>query len=87
MSKRAQESTAEEGLAVAKPRPTNLVSRNLLSVKKDPPEDLGDSNSPENQKLDQSCFSSSGKKLTRNINQNPTMYAPERQHQETGTER
>ena len=44
------------------------VSRNLASVKKDPPEDLDDSNSPGNQKLDQSCVSSSGKKLTRNIN-------------------
>ena len=33
MSKRFQESTAKEGLAVAKPRPMSLVSRNLLSAK------------------------------------------------------
>ena len=68
MSRKTWESTAEEGSAVAKPKPTNLVSRNLASVKKDLPEDLDDSNSPGNQKLDQSCVSSSGKILTRNIN-------------------
>ena len=34
MSKRAQESKAKEGPAVAKPRPMSLVSRNLLSAKK-----------------------------------------------------
>ena len=57
MSKRAQESTPIEGVAVAKPRPMNLVSRNLLSVKKNSQEDVGDSNSPGNQELDQSlCF-------------------------------
>ena len=39
VSKRAQESTAKEGSAVAKPRPMSLVSRNLLSVKKTPPLD------------------------------------------------
>ena len=33
MSKRFQESTAKEGLAVAKPRPMSLVSTNLLSAK------------------------------------------------------
>ena len=33
MSKGAQESTSKEGSAVAKPRPMNLVSRNLLSAK------------------------------------------------------
>ena len=33
MSKRFQESTAKEGLAVVKPRPMSLVSRNLLSAK------------------------------------------------------
>ena len=34
MSKRAQESTAKESSAGAKPRPMNVVSRNLLSAKK-----------------------------------------------------
>ena len=40
---------------VAKPRPMNLVSRNLLSAKKDPPHDLSDPNSLETQERDQSC--------------------------------
>ena len=47
MSKRAQESTSKAGSAVAKPKPMNLVSRNLLSAKKKPPQDSSDSNSPE----------------------------------------
>ena len=47
ISKRVQESTLKEGSAVAKPRPMNLVSENLLSAKKDPPQDLGDPNSLE----------------------------------------
>ena len=34
MSKRAHESSSKEGSAVAKPRPMNLVSRNLVSAKK-----------------------------------------------------
>ena len=70
MSKRAQESTAKEGSAVAKPRPMNLVSKNLRSMKKDPPQGSSAANSPGKQKLDQSCVSSSGRKLTRNVNQN-----------------
>ena len=57
MSKRAQESTSKEGSAVAKPRPLNLVSRNLLSAKKDPPQDSSDPNSSENHELGQSCVS------------------------------
>ena len=55
MFKRAQESTSKEGSAVAKPRPMKLVSRNLLSAKRNPPQDVSDSNSPENEELDQSC--------------------------------
>ena len=55
MSKRAQESISKEGLAVAKPRPMNWVSRNLLTAKKDPPQDSSDPNSLGNQELDQSC--------------------------------
>ena len=54
-----------EGSAVAKSRPMNLVSRILLTAKKDPPQDSSDPNSIRNQKLDQSCVSSSGRKLTR----------------------
>ena len=83
MSKRAQESTCKEGSAVAKPRPMKLVSRNLLGAKKDPPQDSSDPNSPVNRELDQSCVSSSGRKLTRNINPNPTTYSQERQQDDT----
>ena len=81
-SKRAQECTSKEGTAVAKPRPVNLVSRYLLSAKKDPPQDLSDPNSLVNQEFDQSCVSS-GRKLTRNINPNPIMYSQERQQDDT----
>ena len=49
VSKGTQESISEEASAVAKPRPMNLVSRNLLSAKKNPPQDSSDSNSPGNQ--------------------------------------
>ena len=72
-SKRAQESTSKEGSAVAKPRPMNLVSRNFLSAKKNLPQDSSDSNSSGNQELDQSCVSSSVRKLTRNINPSPIL--------------
>ena len=83
MSKRAQQSISKEGSAVAKPRPMNLVLRNLLSAKENPPQDSSDSNSPGNQELDQSGVSSSGRKLTRNINQNPTSYSQQRQQDDT----
>ena len=57
MSKRAQESTSEEGSAVAKPRPMNLVSRNLLSGMKTPPQDSSASNSSVNQEFgSELCF-------------------------------
>ena len=78
MSKRAQESTSKDGSAVAKPGPMNLVSRNLLSAKKTPPQDSSASNSPENQELDQSYVSSSVRKLVRNNIQDPTAYSQER---------
>ena len=83
MSKRAQESTSKEGSAVAKPRPMILVSRNLLSAKKDPLQDSSDRNSPGNHELGQSCVSSRDGKLTRNINPNPTMHSQERQQDDT----
>ena len=62
---------------VAKPRPMNLVSRNLPSA------DSSDPNFLVNQEADQSCVSSSGRKLTRNINQNTTMYSQEKQQDDT----
>ena len=67
MFKKAQESTSIE-----ESRPMNLVSRNLLRAKKDPPQDS----------TDQSCISSRDRKLTRNIN-HPTMYSQERQQDDT----
>ena len=65
VSKRSQEISAEEGSAVAKPRPMSLVSRNLFSAKRTPPQDSSVSNSMENQELDQSSVSSSTRKLVR----------------------
>ena len=38
---------------------------------------------PGHQEMDQSCVSSSGRKPTRNINPNPTMYSQERQQDDT----
>ena len=63
MSKRGQESMAKEASAVVKPRPMNLVSRNLLSTKKTLAQDSSASNSAGNQELDQSCVSPSVRKL------------------------
>ena len=60
MSKRAQESTAKEDSAVAKPRPMSLVSRKLLSAKKNP---LRDSSASNSLVVDQSYVSQSARKL------------------------
>ena len=83
MSKRAQESTAEGSSVVAKRRPMSLVSRNLPSAKKTPPQDSSATNSPENQELDQSYVSSSVRKLVRNNNQDPTAYSQQRWQDDT----
>ena len=83
MSKRAQESTSKEGSAMAMPRAMNLVSRNLLSARMDPPQDVSDSDSPANPELEHGGVSSRGRKLTQNTNQNPTMYSQERQQDDT----
>ena len=83
MSKRAQESTSEEGSAVAKPRPTSFVSRNLLSAKKSLSQDSSASNSPGNQEFDQSYVSSSVRKLVRNNNQDQTAYSQVRRQDDT----
>ena len=46
-----------EGSAVAKPRPMNLVSRNLLIAKKDPPQDSSDPNSYKESRIgSELCF-------------------------------
>ena len=79
----AQESTAKEGSAVAKPRPMNLVSRNFLSAKKNPPQDSSDSNSPENQEFDQSSVSSSGRKRETSTQTQQWMYSQERQQDDS----
>ena len=83
MSKRAQESTSKEGSAVAKPRPMNLLSRNLLSAKKTPPQDSSAPNSRENQELNQSYVPPSARKLIRNSNQDPTAFSQERRQDDT----
>ena len=83
MAKRAQESTSKEGSAMAKSRPVNLVSRNLLSARMDLPQDVSDSNSPVNSELEHGGVSSRGRKLKQNTNQNPTMYCQERQQDDT----
>ena len=44
VSKRGQEGSSREGSAMAKPRPMNLVSYNLLSSKKNSLQDVSDSN-------------------------------------------
>ena len=77
MSKRAQENTAKEGSAVAKPGPMSLVSRNLT------PQDSSATNSPGNQELDQSYVSLFVRKLVRNNNQDPTAYSQERRQDDT----
>ena len=74
---------SKEGSAVAKPRPMSLVSRNLLSAKKTPPQDSSASSSPGNQELDQSSVSSSGRKLMRDNNQVPTAHSQERRQDDT----
>ena len=81
MSRRAQESISKEVSAVAKPRPMNLVSRNIPSAKSNLPQGSGDSNSPGNEELDESYDSSSVRKLTRYIN--PTVYSQEMQQDDT----
>ena len=58
MSKRTQESTSNKDSAVSKPKTMKLVPRNLLSAMQNLPQDSSDSNSLENQELDQSCVSS-----------------------------
>ena len=64
-------------------RRMNLVSRNFLSTRKTLPKDSSDSITPRNQEFDQSCVSSSGKKLTRITNPQPTLYSLERQQDDT----
>ena len=78
MSKRAQESTSKEGSAVAKPRPMNLVSRNLLSAKKTPLQDSSASDTPVKQEFDHSYVSPCVRKLMRNNNHHPTASSQER---------
>ena len=65
MSKRSQEGTSKEGSAMTKPGPMNLVSRNLLSTKKDSLQDMSDSNSPLNAKVEHGGVSAFVWKLTR----------------------
>ena len=78
MSQRAQENTAKEGSAVAKPRPIEFGVKEPPLRKENPPQDSSASNSLGNQELDQSFVSSSVRELVRNNNQAPTAYSKER---------
>ena len=74
-SKGAQESTAKEGSAVAKPRPMSLVSRKLLSAKKTPSQDSSASNSLVNQELNQSYVSWSARELVKQQSRTKSIFS------------
>ena len=76
MPKRAQESTAKEGSAVAKPGPMSLVLRNFLSAKKTSLES-GCFEQPEESKVGSELCSTGARKLVRNNNQDPTTCSQE----------
>ena len=65
---------------VAKPRPMNLVSKDLLSAQKDPPHDSTIAwNSPGTEELDQKGVLARSRKLLRDTNRNHQMYSQQRQ--------
>ena len=78
MSKGVQEGTSKEGSAMAKPRPMNLVSRNLLSPRKDSPQDMSSSSNPVNAKTEQGDV-----EQMRNTSQDPAMHSQVRQQEDT----
>ena len=76
MSKRGQEGTSRGGSATAKPRPMNLVSHNLLSTRKNSPQDMSDSTNPEKPKRNKVVFhpASGNRCETREDTQNPNTW-------------
>ena len=79
MSKGVQEGTSKEGSAMAKPRPMNLVSRNLLSARRiHSPQDMSNSSNPVNVKTEQGDV-----EQMRNTSQDPAMHSQVRQQEDT----
>ena len=78
MSKGVQEGTSKEGSAMAKPRPMNLVSRNLMSARKDSPKDMSNSSNLVNAKTEQGDV-----EQMRNTRQDPAMHSQVRQQEDT----
>ena len=70
-------------LVTANPRPTNSVSQNLLSEKKNSPHDLSDSNNPRNAEAEQGGVSNSIGQLMRETSRNPAEYSQVRQQENT----
>ena len=81
MSKRSQEDTFKGGSAMTKPRP--LIWRNLLSTRKDSPQDMSHSKCPVNAEVEHGCVSAGVRKLTRDTSQNPAMYSHVKQQDDT----
>ena len=67
---------------MAKPRPMNLVSRNLLSARNDTPQDMSNSSNPVNSKTEQCDVSSGIWKQMRNTSQDPAMHSQVRQQED-----
>ena len=70
-------------LVMAKPRPMNLVSHNLLSTRKNSLEELNDSNNPANSKAEQGGVSTSVWKQIQDTRQNPAEHSQARQQEDT----
>ena len=90
MSKRGQEGNLGEGnpgessamakprslnLVMAKPRPANLIPHNVLTMKKNSAQELGDSNNPGDAQTRQGSVSLSTGKLVRDTDQNPAEHS------------
>ena len=85
MLKRGQEGIPGEGSAIwkpksmnlvmAKPRPTNLVPHNVLSMKRSPPQELSDSNNPGNAQTGQRSVLTGIWKQRRDTGRNPAEHS------------
>ena len=78
MSKRIQERKTGEELAVATPRSTCLISRNLLNEKQRSSSGSDASHVPENPQLDSESVLGGIRKQVRNKDQNPATCSQER---------
>ena len=73
-------------LVTAKPRPTNWVSHNLLSARKNSKQDLSDSNNQWDAKAEQGGVSTCVWKQMRDTSQNPAEYSQVKQQEDTQNE-